>query len=122
MSSEYLWTLYMLMLFLQSVHIFEEIAMKGYEIAGSLNKYLVAASVLVFIANLALALMLMGKHAGYVLGLFSAVIAAGNGIVHPIAYLKFRSRKPAAGAGVFSSIPLGIAGCLVLIQIVPYVF
>ncbi len=40
---------YLLMMLLQIWHIFEEIGLGAYKVAHSLNKYLVAASVLVTI-------------------------------------------------------------------------
>ena len=44
MSDNLFLILYLMMLFLQTVHIFEEIGSKVYEVVGSLNKYLLAAS------------------------------------------------------------------------------
>lgn len=88
MSDNHFLILYLIMLFLQTVHIFEEIGFKAYEIAGSLNKYLWVASFLVFASYLPLILILLGVKAGYFLAFFGAALALGNGIIHLIGYKK----------------------------------
>jgi hypothetical protein len=105
------------MLFLQTIHIFEEIGMKAYEMVGSLNKYLIVASFLVFASYLPLILILLDINAGYYIAFFSAFLALGNGIIHLIGYIKTKSFRGTIGAGVFTGIPLGIIGGLVLIQL-----
>lgn len=59
MVDNYFFILYLIMLFLQTVHIFEEIGFKAYEVVGSLNKYLFVASFLVFASYLPLVLILL---------------------------------------------------------------
>ena len=54
MSSTDLAYLFLLLILLQIYHIFEEIAMEAYKLAGSLNKYLLVASVLVTLNVVAL--------------------------------------------------------------------
>lgn len=63
--------LYLVMLFLQTIHIFEEIAFKAYDAIGSLNKYLVVASLLVFLSYLPLILITQRIKVGYYLGFFA---------------------------------------------------
>lgn len=117
MSSSPLLILYIIMLFLQTIHIFEEIASKAYELVGSLNKYLLVASVLLFVSYLALILILMEVRLGYLVAVFSALLALGNGIIHLIGYIRTKSYTATLGSGVFSGIPLGIVGGLVLMQL-----
>jgi len=117
MSNNLLLFFYIIMLFLQTIHIFEEIGFKAYEMVGSLNKYLVAASFLVFTSYLPLILILLDIKAGYYIAFFSAFLALGNGIIHLIGYIKTKSFRGTIGAGVFTGIPLGIIGGLVLIQL-----
>ena len=64
MPGDFLQFLYIAMLFLQTIHIFEEIAMKAYTLVGSLRKHLVAASILVFLSYLPLLLMVQGIRVG----------------------------------------------------------
>lgn len=121
MVDNYFYILYLIMLFLQTVHIFEEIGFKAYEVVGSLNKYLIAASFLVFASYLPLILILLDIRAGYFLAFFAAILALGNGIIHLIGYIKTKSFRGTVGSGVFSGIPLGIIGGIVLIQLLSIV-
>ena len=49
--------------------------------------------------------------------LFAAATAIGNGIVHLVGYIKTKSYYETVGAGVFTGIPLGISGGVVLWQL-----
>ena len=121
MSTNHFIILYLIMLFLQTVHIFEEIGFKAYEVVGSLNKYLIVASFLVFASYLPLRLILLDIKAGYFLAFFGAILALGNGFVHILGYIKTKSYRGTVGAGVFSGIPLGIIGGIVLINLISIV-
>ncbi|MFV9675537.1 MAG: hypothetical protein ACNYZI_09175, partial [Anaerolineales bacterium] len=55
---------------------------------------------------------------GYYLAFFGAILALGNGIIHLIGYIKTKSFRGTVGAGVFSGIPLGIIGGIVLINLI----
>lgn len=111
--------LYLLLLLLQTLHIFEEIGLGAYLVEGShaLKKYLITAGVLVVINYLPLFLMLLDFRAGYVLGLAGALLGIGNGVVHVAGYVKTRSMRGTMGAGVMSSIPLAAVGLVVLYQL-----
>ncbi len=121
MSTNHFLILYLIMLFLQTVHIFEEISFKAYEVVGSLNKYLIVASFLVFASYLPLILILLDIKAGYFLAFFAAILALGNGVVHILGYIKTKSFRGTVGAGVFSGIPLGIIGGIVVINLISIV-
>jgi hypothetical protein len=121
MSTNHFLILYLIMLFLQTVHIFEEIGFKAYEVVGSLNKYLIVASFLVFASYLPLILILLDIKAGYFLAFFAAILALGNGVVHILGYIKTKSFRGTVGAGVFSGIPLGIIGGIVVINLISIV-
>jgi len=109
---------FLLMMFFQILHIFEEIGCGAYKLVHSLQKYLIAASVLVIINFSAFLLLTLEIRLGFYLGLFSSgILAIGNGVVHTIGYLKTRSIHDNIGSGVFSAIPLGILGILVMIQL-----
>lgn len=117
MADELLLVSYTILLFLQTVHVFEEITARAYELVGSLNKYLLVASLLLLVSYSALILMLMGIRFGYFIAVFGGLLALGNGIIHLVGYAKTRSYTASLGSGVFSGIPLGIVGCLVLVQL-----
>lgn len=121
MSYNPLVILYLTMLLLQTIHIFEEIGFKAYEVVGSLKKYLVVASFLVIINYLPLFLILQGFTIGYYMGFLSSLLAVGNGIIHVIGYLRTKSFRGTVGAGIFSGIPLGIIGLLVLIRLFEFI-
>jgi len=114
---------YLIMMLFQVFHIFEEIGMGAYKIAHSLNKYLMAASILVTINFIAFGLILLDIQAGYYLGLFtSGVLAVGNGLIHFFGWLKTRKIRDSLGAGMFSGFPLAAAGVIVLGQLLKYLF
>ena len=121
MSYNPLMILYLTMLLLQTIHIFEEMGFKAYEVVGSLKKYLVVASFLVIINYLPLFLILQGFTIGYYMGFLSSLLAVGNGIIHVIGYLRTKSFRGTVGAGIFSGIPLGIIGLLVLIRLFEFI-
>ncbi len=66
--------LFLLLILLQIYHIFEEIAMEAYKLAGSLSKYLPVASVLVTINVVALYLLLRDLPAGIPLALVGGIL------------------------------------------------
>ena len=108
----------LLLILLQVFHIFEEIAGRAYELAGSLRKYLLVASLLVTLNVLFLALIVLDLRAGYILGLIGSTIAIGNGLAHLIGYAKTRSYRQGIGAGLFTGLPLALVGAAVLVQLV----
>jgi hypothetical protein len=116
-TDELLLVSYTILMFLQTVHIFEEIAARAYELVGSLNKYLLAASLLLSVSYSGLILMLMGVRFGTLLVAFGGLLALGNGIIHLVGYVKTGSYTASLGSGVFSGIPLGLVGSLVLVQL-----
>ena len=111
---------YLLMMFLQVIHIFEEVAMGANKVVNKpLNTYLGIASLLVLLNFASFGLILADNPIGIYLGLFcSGVLALGNGLVHTIGYLVTRKMKEGIGAGLYSSIPLGIVGVWVLVLLV----
>ena len=118
MSSTDIAYLFLLLILLQIYHIFEEIALEAYKLAGSLNKYLLVASVLVTINIVALYLLLRDLPAGYILAALGALIGIGNGLVHVVGYLRSRSIRGTLGAGFFTGIPLALVGGVVLYALI----
>ena len=110
--------LFLLLILLQIYHIFEEIAMEAYKLAGSLTKYLLVASVLVTVNVVALYLLLRDLPAGYVLAALGALVGVGNGLVHVVGYVKTRSFRGTTGAGMFTGIPLALVGGIVLYALI----
>ena len=118
MSSTDIAYLFLLLILLQIYHIFEEIALEAYKLAGSLNKYLLVASVLVTINVVALYLLLRDLPTGYPLAFLGALIGIGNGLVHVVGYLRTRSFRGTVGAGFFTGIPLALVGGVVLYALI----
>lgn len=119
MSHDVVVICYLLMVWLQVLHILEEIACGAYKVAGhGLGRYLKVASVLVTVNLAVFALILWQQPVGYVLGLVtSGVLAAGNGLVHVAGFVRTRSYRDGLGAGVFTGIPLGIVGLVVFVML-----
>ena len=118
MKKDPLLSFYLAMLFFQVIHIFEEIGFEAYKIVGPLNKYLLAASILVLITVLPFMLILQGIKIGFFLAFIPSLIATANGAVHLIGLILSKSFQGTIGAGVFSGVFLGICGVLVLIQLI----
>jgi hypothetical protein len=111
-------SLYLLLTLVQILHIFEEIGLEAYKMAGSLRKYLFVASLLVSINFFALFLMVHDLSTGYVVAVLGAILGVGNGIIHVAGYLKTRSVRGTVGAGVFTAVPYGLVGAIVLYMLI----
>jgi predicted membrane channel-forming protein YqfA (hemolysin III family) len=114
--------LYGLLLILQTLHIFEEIYMEAYKPVGSLKKYLGLASALVAANYVPFFLILYDVPAGYLLACITALLGIGNGLIHIAGYFKFRRFRGTLGAGMFTGIPLGLTGCVLLYRLVSLLF
>jgi hypothetical protein len=120
MAVGYLVILYFFLIILQILHVFEEIAMKAYEVMpkGSLNKYLFISSGILSVYMTAFLGIALDMMFGYILVLIGCGLAILNGVVHTIRYLKNRKKKELSGtiaAGFYSGIPLSLYGVVVLI-------
>jgi hypothetical protein len=109
--------LYLLVLLLQTWHILEEIGLEAYREAGSLKTYLLVAAGLVLFSYLPLALILLDLRAGYWIAVGPALLALGNGVIHVVGWIQTGSVRGTRGAGVFSGIPLGVAGGWLLVRL-----
>ena len=123
MANQTLLLSYLLLILLQTLHVFEEIAFDIFEIeVGPLhmsrNRYLLAASVLSTLTVLPLALLLYDLPLGYYLGLLtSGVVGTLQGVVHVAGFLKTRTLHRSVGAGLYSAIPLSLVGAAVFVQL-----
>ena len=102
------------------LHIFEEIAQGIWDthvfgIALTRRKYLLGASAMTT-ANLgALALLIAGERTGLYLAAFVGTVAGvGQVFVHAVGYVKEGWKARRLGAGFYSSVPLVLAGGVVL--------
>ncbi len=98
----------LVLVFIQILHIFEEIAMEAYTLIpkGSLSKYLLAASGLVTLSMGTLLLILFELVVGYYFGLVVSVLAIGNFLIHTIGLIKNKKFKGTLAAGFFTGILL----------------
>jgi len=115
---------YIIFIWMVILHTFEEIACGIMElelgkIKVTRNKYLFAASGISTLNLGTLALLILGIPAGYYLAIFtSAVIGILQAIIHGIGYLREGKKARGVGSGFYTSIPLAIAGLIVLLQII----
>ena len=113
----------LVLVFIQILHIFEEIAMEAYTLIpkGSLSKYLLAASGLVTLSMVTLLMILFELVVGYYFGLVVSVLAIGNFLIHTIGLIKNKKFKGTLAAGFFTGILLGGMGVftfILLIQVI----
>lgn len=110
--------------FLQVLHCFEEIGMDAYELVPKPGKkrafYLRAASVLVGLNFSIVAMLVFDIKLAYYFAFYTVVISVGNALIHIVGYIKTRSYRATLGAGVFSGIPLGISGLVLLIYLIKH--
>jgi len=115
---------YIIFIWMVILHTFEEIACGIMElelgkIKVTRNKYLFAASGISTLNLGTLALLILGIPAGYYLAIFtSAVIGILQAVIHGIGYLREGKKARGVGSGFYTSIPLAIAGLIVLLQII----
>jgi hypothetical protein len=115
--------LYILFIWFVVIHTFEEISQEvfGIEIGPiklSMRKYLVGASMITTVNLGTLALIVSGNRIGLYLGIFtSSIFGILQALVHTIGFFK-EGRKPKNfGAGFYTSLPLGLAGVVLLYNI-----
>jgi hypothetical protein len=83
------------------------------------NRYLLAASAISTVNLGTLALLVLGLKAGIYLGLFTtAILGVFQALVHGVGYVRENRKPRGLGAGFYSSIPLGIVGLVVFIQLI----
>ena len=108
--------------FLQVLHCFEEIGMDAYELVPKAgNKrgyYLRVASVLVGLNFIIASMLLFDIKLAYYLAFYTVVISLGNALIHVFGYIKTKSYRATLGAGVFSGIPLGLSGLVLLFYLI----
>ncbi|MHA1220208.1 MAG: hypothetical protein ACTSQB_00575 [Candidatus Heimdallarchaeota archaeon] len=111
---------FLVLVFIQVLHIFEEIAMEVYVLLpkGSVLKYLLVASGLVALSMGSLLLIIFELVVGYYFGLFVAIIAIVNFLVHTVGLIKKRKMKGTLAGGFFTGILLGGMGVFVLILLI----
>jgi hypothetical protein len=114
--------IYSILLILQIIHIFEEIAMEAYTISriGSLKKYLLISSLIMTVYITSFLLLALHLFVGIIFGLFCSTVALVNGIVHTLGLVKKVDKKGTLASGAYSSIPLGILGIINIILLVLY--
>ena len=113
-------TIVMVTTLLQVVHCFEEIGMNAhllYKKQSPKNPrgfYLQTATVLVSLNFVVLLLLLYGVSFAPYLCFYTVFISIVNSIIHIVGWIKTKSYMGTLGAGVFSGIPLGITGGILL--------
>ncbi|MFX1566893.1 MAG: hypothetical protein ACFFCV_00840 [Promethearchaeota archaeon] len=108
--------------FLQIIHIFEEIHLEAYNIMKgkvSKKKYFLAASILVLLNYFVILLLYFKNTIGYYAAFYTVFMSIGNALAHLIMFIKNQDKKT-LGYGLPSGIPLGIAGCILLIVLIQF--
>jgi hypothetical protein len=109
---------------LQVAHCFEEIGMNAYLLyekrfpRNPRGVYLRAATVLVTLNFVVLLLLLDEAPFAPYLYFYTVFISLGNSIIHIVGLIRAKSYIGTMGAGVFSGIPLGIAGGVLLYALI----
>ena len=115
-----LFTLTLLVALFQILHCFEEIGMNAYLLLekrcpkNPRGAYLRVATVLVTLNFAVIFLLLYGAPFAPYLCIYTVYISLVNCFVHLYGWYKTKAYMGTLGAGVFSGIPLGIAGAALL--------
>jgi len=114
MGSDYLLSVYLVMIFFQTLYVFEEIRNEAYSEVGSLNTYLLTASFLIFLYFFPLLVIVLGLKWGVYVAFLPTLLAIGNGVTHIFRLIKDKSLRANWVLGVF------IGGFLVLSSILTF--
>ena len=63
-------------------------------------------------------MLLFDIKLAYYLAFYTVVISLGNALIHVFGYIKTKSYRATLGAGVFSGIPLGLSGLVLLFYLI----
>ncbi len=115
--------LYILFIWMVVLHTFEEIYQEIFEttvgrIKMTRKKYLIGAGIITTVNLGTLSLIVSGSNIGLYLGIFtSATIGILQAPIHAFGFFREGKKAKKLGAGFYSSIPLAITGCVLLITI-----
>lgn len=112
MGTNYLISVYLVMLFFQTLYIFEEIRNEAYQEVGSLNTYLLASSSLLLLYFLPLLLIVLGAAWGVYIAFLPVLLSVGNGAAHLYRLIKDRSLRSSLALGILIGLSLSISGLL----------
>ena len=104
------------------IHIFEEIAMKAYELhpLGGLKKYLIVSSMIVSFQIVSFLGISLDMLFGYIMGIIVSLFGILNGVIHSIGFIRQGKEKNLTGtlaSGFYSGIMLFLGGITVLVFI-----
>lgn len=122
MAEEIIFIVVLITSFLQILHIFEEISLESYNLIkreNSKKTYFRVALILVLLNYIILFLLYLKNVVGYYAAFYTVLMSIGNTLAHLILYCKDKKRL---GYGLTTSIPLGIAGFILLILLIQHLF
>ena len=115
---------FVLLLMMNILHIFEEIAYEAFKIKETitLRKYLVMSSIIVILSMLTLIVIIIGIEIGYIFGIFVSIFGILNCIVHTVGFITKKTIKGTIAAGFYSGIFLGLVGIFNLIFLIQLLY
>lgn len=114
MGAQFLFSVYLAMIFFQVLYVFEEIRNEAYTEVGSLNTYLLSASFLIFLYFFPLVVIIMEMRWGNYLAFLPTLLSIGNGGAHLFRLIKDKSLRQNWLMGVF------LGGFLILTGILTF--
>jgi hypothetical protein len=114
---------FLLLIMIQTLHIFEELGMEVYHIKEflTLKKYLIVSSIITSISMLTFLALILELVIGYVFGIFVAIFGILNFIVHTVGYVMKKKMRGTIAAGFYTGIVLGIFGIINLFLLFPLI-
>jgi len=105
---------FLLLLLIQTLHIFEELGMEVYKIKAflTIKKYVIVSSIITSISMLTFIALILELFIGYVFGIFVSIFGILNFIVHTIGFIMKKKTKGTIAAGFYTGIVLGIFGSI----------
>jgi len=103
---------FLLLILIQTLHIFEELGMEIYHIKEflTLKKYLIVSSIITSISMLTFLALILELVIGYIFGIFVAIFGILNFIVHTVGYIMKKKMKGTIAAGFYTGTILGLIG------------
>ncbi len=105
---------FLLLLLIQTLHIFEELGMEVYKIKEflTIKKYIIASSIITSISMLTFIALILELVIGYIFGIIVSIFGILNFVIHSIGFIMKKKTKGTIAAGFYTGIVLGIFGSI----------
>lgn len=111
---------FLLLLLIQTLHIFEELGMGIYQTIEflTIKKYLFVSSIITSLSMLTYIAIILELVIGYFFGILVSIFGIFNFIIHTLGFIMKKKTKGTIAAGFYTGIVLGIFGSVNLFLLI----